>query len=81
MWRMRSGDSLDPLDPGDVAGVRCSRLRMATVGTSEAAARELGQKDQNWPSCPWRVTRVPKMQEWRTASSKIIASMAGVVVR
>ena len=78
MWHAL-GDSLDPLDPGDVASAVFTSPEVATVGTSEAAARELGQKI--------RVAKLPlarnpraKMQGVEDGFVKIIASMAGVVI-
>lgn len=78
MWHAL-GDSLDPLDPGDVASAVFTSPEVATVGTSEAAARELGQKI--------RVAKLPlarnpraKMQGAEDGFVKIIASMAGVVI-
>ena len=78
MWHAL-GDSLDPLDPGDVASAVFTSPEVATVGTSEAAARELGLKI--------RVAKLPlarnpraKMQGVENGFVKIIASMAGVVI-
>lgn len=78
MWHAL-GDSLDPLDPGDVASAVFTSPEVATVGTSEAAARELGLRI--------RVAKLPlarnpraKMQGVENGFVKIIASMAGVVI-
>ncbi|MFT3942200.1 MAG: NAD(P)H-quinone dehydrogenase [Ancrocorticia sp.] len=78
MWHAL-GDSLDPLDPGDVASAVFTSPEVATVGTSEAAAHELGLKT--------RVAKLPlarnpraKMQGAEDGFVKIIASMAGVVI-
>ncbi len=78
MWHAL-GDSLDPLDPGDVASAVFTSPEVATVGTSEAAARELGVKI--------RVAKLPlarnpraKMQGVEEGFVKIIASLAGVVI-
>ena len=78
MWHAL-GDSLDPLDPGDVASAVFTSPEVATVGTSEAAARELGLRI--------RVAKLPlarnpraKMQGVEHGFVKIIASMAGVVI-
>ena len=78
MWHAL-GDSLDPLNPGDVASAVFTSPEVATVGTSEVAARELGLKI--------RVAKLPlarnpraKMQGAEDGFVKIIASMAGVVI-
>lgn len=76
MWHAL-GDSLDPLDPGDVASAVFTSPEVATVGTSEAAARELGLKFRG-SRCLWRNPRA-KMQGVENGFVKV-TSMAGVVI-
>lgn len=78
MWHAL-GDSLDPLNPEDVASAVFTSPEVATVGTSEAAAEAAG--------LTIRVAKLPlarnpraKMQGVSDGFVKIIASTAGVVI-